>query len=122
MPRTARRERRGSGSKANPYLHEATTRAVFPLKVGVGSVHFTGDPVLDGILIGALVAAGIAIAVAAEMRSPDGAADPAEGGFVRAGGLIEAQMRTYPENQRRESAFADFCQVLLCLNEFIYVD
>jgi hypothetical protein len=36
--------------------------------------------------------------------------------------FIRAQMPTYPENQRRESALADFCQVLLCLNEFIYVD
>ena len=36
--------------------------------------------------------------------------------------FVERQMRTYPENVRRESAFADFCQVLMCLNEFIYVD
>jgi len=36
--------------------------------------------------------------------------------------FVEQQMRTYPENQRRDAALADFCQVLLCLNEFIYVD
>jgi hypothetical protein len=36
--------------------------------------------------------------------------------------FIRAQMPTYPEIQRRESALADFCQVLLCLNEFIYVE
>jgi hypothetical protein len=36
--------------------------------------------------------------------------------------FVEQQMRTYPDNQRREGALADFCQVLLCLNEFIYVD
>ncbi len=36
--------------------------------------------------------------------------------------FVEQQMRTYPENQRRESALTDFCQVLFCLNEFVYVD
>ena len=36
--------------------------------------------------------------------------------------FIRQQLPTYPENQRRESALADFCQVLMCLNEFIYVD
>jgi hypothetical protein len=36
--------------------------------------------------------------------------------------FIQKQMATYPEAQRREAALADFCQVLLCLNEFIYVD
>ncbi len=36
--------------------------------------------------------------------------------------FVAQQMRTYPENQRREYALADFCQVLLCLNEFIYVE
>ncbi len=36
--------------------------------------------------------------------------------------FVRQQMATYPENGRRESALADFCQVLLCLNEFIYVD
>src|SRR5262245_13246042 len=36
--------------------------------------------------------------------------------------FIRQQMQTYPENQRLESALADFCQVLLCLNEFVYVE
>ena len=36
--------------------------------------------------------------------------------------FIQKQLPTYPENVRRESALADFCQVLMCLNEFIYVD
>ena len=36
--------------------------------------------------------------------------------------FIEQQMRTYPESQRRESALADFCHVLFCLNEFVYVE
>lgn len=36
--------------------------------------------------------------------------------------FIRQQLQTYPENQRREAALADFCQVLLCLNEFVYVD
>jgi mono/diheme cytochrome c family protein len=36
--------------------------------------------------------------------------------------FIQKQLPTYPETTRRESALADFCQVLLCLNEFIYVD
>jgi cytochrome c553 len=36
--------------------------------------------------------------------------------------FIQTQMPTYPENQRRESSLTDFCQILMCLNEFIYVD
>ncbi len=36
--------------------------------------------------------------------------------------FIRTQMPTYPENQRRASALADFCQILMCLNEFVYVD
>jgi len=36
--------------------------------------------------------------------------------------FVRQQMLTYPENTRRELALADFCQVLMCLNEFIYVD
>ena len=36
--------------------------------------------------------------------------------------FVRQQMPTYSENTRRESALADFCQVLLCLNEFVYVD
>jgi hypothetical protein len=36
--------------------------------------------------------------------------------------FIREQMATYPESQRRESALTDFCQTLMCLNEFVYVD
>ena len=36
--------------------------------------------------------------------------------------FLERQMTTYPATTRRELALADFCQVLMCLNEFIYVD
>lgn len=36
--------------------------------------------------------------------------------------FIRKQMPTYPESQRRESALTDFCQILMCLNEFVYVD
>jgi hypothetical protein len=36
--------------------------------------------------------------------------------------FVRQQAASYPEAQRRESALADFCQVLMCLNEFIYVD
>ncbi len=59
------------------------------------------------------VRAGYQIAVA---RQPD--RDEVADGVA----FIRTQMATYPANQRRESAFADFCQVLMCLNEFIYVD
>jgi Protein of unknown function (DUF1549)/Protein of unknown function (DUF1553)/Planctomycete cytochrome C len=59
------------------------------------------------------VRAGYQIAVA---RQPD--RDELADGVA----FIQKQMATYPENQRRESALADFCQVLMCLNEFIYVD
>jgi hypothetical protein len=59
------------------------------------------------------VRAGYQIAVA---RQPD--RDELADGVA----FIRTQMATYPENQRRESALADFCQVLMCLNEFIYVD
>ncbi len=37
--------------------------------------------------------------------------------------FITQQMATYADgNTRRESALADFCQVVMCLNEFVYVD
>ncbi len=36
--------------------------------------------------------------------------------------FLKEQMATYPPERRRESALADFCQVLMCLNEFVYVD
>jgi hypothetical protein len=36
--------------------------------------------------------------------------------------FVREQLTTYPAASRRELALADFCQVLMCLNEFIYVD
>ncbi len=36
--------------------------------------------------------------------------------------FLDQQMGGYAPDRRRESALADFCQVLMCLNEFIYVD
>lgn len=36
--------------------------------------------------------------------------------------FVQQQMASYPAANRRELALADFCQVLMCLNEFIYVD
>jgi hypothetical protein len=36
--------------------------------------------------------------------------------------FIEQQQASYPGPQPREAALTDFCQVLLCLNEFVYVE
>jgi hypothetical protein len=36
--------------------------------------------------------------------------------------FLNGQIATYPPEQRRMAALSDFCQVLMCLNEFIYVD
>ena len=38
--------------------------------------------------------------------------------------FIEQEMATYPADaaDRRQRALADFCQVVMCLNEFVYVD
>lgn len=37
--------------------------------------------------------------------------------------FVRQQMATYPmAADRRERALADFCQVLMCLNEFVYVE
>jgi hypothetical protein len=36
--------------------------------------------------------------------------------------FVEKQRTTYAGPDRRERALADFCQVLLCLNEFVYVE
>jgi hypothetical protein len=36
--------------------------------------------------------------------------------------FIEQQRATYPAGHGHEAALTDFCQVLLCLNEFVYVD
>ncbi|MBI3410116.1 MAG: PSD1 domain-containing protein [Planctomycetes bacterium] len=36
--------------------------------------------------------------------------------------FVNRQMATYPGDDRRQLALADLCQVLMCLNEFVYVD
>jgi hypothetical protein len=36
--------------------------------------------------------------------------------------FLRQQMASYPPERGREAALTDFCQVLMCLNEFIYVD
>jgi mono/diheme cytochrome c family protein len=36
--------------------------------------------------------------------------------------FLRQQMASYPAARGREAALTDFCQVLMCLNEFIYVD
>ena len=36
--------------------------------------------------------------------------------------FVQQQMPSYPAANREEQALADFCQVLMCLNEFIYVE
>jgi len=39
--------------------------------------------------------------------------------------FVQEQMASYQaagKGDGREPAFADFCQVLMCLNEFVYVD
>ncbi len=36
--------------------------------------------------------------------------------------FVRRQMQTYAGADRQEQALADFCQVLMCLNEFVYVD
>jgi hypothetical protein len=42
----------------------------------------------------------------------------------QAAAFVETQAASYSgrEEKRHELALADFCQVLLCLNEFVYVD
>jgi len=36
--------------------------------------------------------------------------------------FVNQQTETYQSEDRRERALTDFCQVLMCLNEFVYVD
>jgi hypothetical protein len=36
--------------------------------------------------------------------------------------FLQQQMASYPPERRRHAALADFCQVLMCLNEFVYID
>jgi hypothetical protein len=48
---------------------------------------------------------------------------PTDGERSRMRSFIEQQTESYGKSpQAREQAVVDFCQVLLCLNEFIYVD
>jgi uncharacterized protein DUF1553 len=48
---------------------------------------------------------------------------PTDGERERMRSFIEQQTESYGKSpQAREQAVVDFCQVLLCLNEFIYVD
>jgi hypothetical protein len=47
---------------------------------------------------------------------------PSDQELVDAGAFVKQQIATYSGNDARESALADFCQVLMCLNEFVYVD
>jgi hypothetical protein len=50
------------------------------------------------------------------------AREPSPAELTDAVAFIEEQMTTYNGADRRERALADFCQVLMCLNEFVYVD
>lgn len=59
------------------------------------------------------VRAGYRIALA-RLPSADELADSAA--------FIRQQEQTYAGANRREQALADFCQVLMCLNEFVYVE
>ena len=36
--------------------------------------------------------------------------------------FLKTQSETYTAEDKVESALTDFCQILLCLNEFIYVE
>jgi hypothetical protein len=47
---------------------------------------------------------------------------PSDAELREATAFLEQQMASYPAERRRAAALADFCQVLMCLNEFIYVD
>jgi hypothetical protein len=51
--------------------------------------------------------------------------DPSDEDLSDSRAFINQQMKGYAEvgqANARELAMADFCQVLLCLNEFVYVD
>jgi hypothetical protein len=50
------------------------------------------------------------------------ARDPAATELREALAFLVQQQSTYPADRRREAALADFCQVLMCLNEFVYVE
>jgi mono/diheme cytochrome c family protein len=50
------------------------------------------------------------------------AREPSETEALDAQAFLQQQMATYAPDRRRDAALTDFCQVLMCLNEFIYVD
>lgn len=50
------------------------------------------------------------------------ARSPSAGELRDALDFIDRQAATYPADDRRVLALADFCQVLFCLNELVYVD
>jgi mono/diheme cytochrome c family protein len=50
------------------------------------------------------------------------AREPSASELREALAFLEQQQATYPADRRREAALADFCQVLMCLNEFVYVE
>ena len=50
------------------------------------------------------------------------ARDPSPTELADSSAFVNQQLTTYAGSDRRESALADFCQVLMCLNEFVYVD
>ncbi|MGF1583150.1 MAG: PSD1 and planctomycete cytochrome C domain-containing protein [Gemmataceae bacterium] len=47
---------------------------------------------------------------------------PTEKELAESVAFIRQQMATYPDANRRERAFTDFCQTMMCLNELIYID
>ena len=50
------------------------------------------------------------------------AREPSTQELTDACAFVTTQMATYPGDNRRDLALADFCQVLMCLNEFVYVE
>jgi hypothetical protein len=48
--------------------------------------------------------------------------EPTPQELMQISAFLQKQMTTYAGPNARELAVADFCQVLMCLNEFIYVD
>lgn len=48
--------------------------------------------------------------------------DPSPQELMQISGFVQKQMTSYPMAKSREMALTDFCQVLMCLNEFVYVD
>jgi mono/diheme cytochrome c family protein len=48
--------------------------------------------------------------------------EPTAQELVQVSAFVQKQQQTYPGPSARHLAVADFCQVLMCLNEFIYVD